>query len=186
VGWLAGLWAVAVIVELLRFPTMGSFVLLDLILRAVVWLVALASTFGVARDVSPRALRWGLPLAGALAIAPFFNWSQLSPRWWFETHRPFYDAAVANPVDEREIGVSLPLYLRWLSVDGNAQLACVDGCEGSDRATPNLFFPQWYGMHDDAGGYAYSPAREPQGMDMSGMLCQNPTDLGDGWWMCGM
>ena len=49
-----------------------------------------------------------------------------------------------------------------------------------------MFFPQWMGIPDDAGGYIWSPGASPEGVDLYGMLCQAPVNLGDGWWMCGM
>ena len=186
VGWLTGVWTMALGAELLRLPTLGSFVVLDLVVRAVIWLVALWLTFSLARDLRAPTLRWAIPLAGALAVVVFFNWSVLSPRWWFETHRLFYDAAVASSMNGREADGHLPLYLRWLSADGNVTASCL-ACDESEPAAPlPAFFPQWYGSPDDAGGYVYSPDREPEGMDMSGMTCQDPVDLGSGWWMCGM
>ncbi len=49
-----------------------------------------------------------------------------------------------------------------------------------------VFLPQWSGIPDDAGGYWYSPSESPEGWDMWGMICEEPADLGDGWWKCGM
>lgn len=53
-------------------------------------------------------------------------------------------------------------------------------------AAPLIFFPQWYGLIDDAGGFIFSPSGAPEGMNMAGMICDRPVDLGEGWWMCGM
>jgi hypothetical protein len=71
--------------------------------------------------------------------------------------------------------VRLPLLLLSLSADGRVR-----------RDADGLFFPQWFGPIDNAGGYFYSPGRAPEGADMHGTICQDPADLGGGWWVCGM
>ena len=48
-----------------------------------------------------------------------------------------------------------------------------------------LFFPQWVGVPDDAGGYVYSPV-SPEGADLYGPPCHQPHRLGGGWWTCNL
>lgn len=100
---------------------------------------------------------------------------QVAPRTWFAMHRPLFDMALATEPGNLYYGNALPLPLRFLSVEGR-----VSDQEG------RRFFPQWIGIPDDAGGYLYDPVQSPSGVDLYGMLCGNPVDLGDGWWMCGM
>lgn len=197
VGGIVAVWVVALLVECLRLPTFGAFVLLDVIIllmpggtvgvRALMWLGLLGVTFAMSRGMRRRLLRWAVPVGGLLVIVMCFNWSVIAPRWWFATHRPFYEAAVSASVDSSDYyGEPLPIPLRWLSADGNVSSQCAV-CDGGGPDAPRaLFFAQWFGIPDDAGGYAYSPDRRPAGMDMFGMACLDPVDLGDGWWMCGM
>ena len=186
-GWLAIWWMVGVCVELLRLPTLGLFIEIDVVLRAVMWLAILLVTRRRARGLASATLRSVLPLAAVLVVAYFFNWSVLAPRWWFETHRPFYSAAVSAP-SPGHIGAAQPILfpLSWLSASGitTSERAASDG--SSQPAAPLIFFPQWYGLIDDAGGFIFSPSGAPEGMNMAGMICDRPVDLGEGWWMCGM
>ncbi|AIY18568.1 hypothetical protein GUY44_22430 [Pimelobacter simplex] len=96
---------------------------------------------------------------------------------WFEAHRADFTAAVARGTrSDAYYGSRLPDDLRYLTIDGRFSV-------GDGGA---LFFPQWIAIPDDAGGYWYSPDVRPAGYDMYGMWCEDPVDLGDGWWSCGM
>jgi hypothetical protein len=168
------LWTVGVASAVLPLPFGGSWVALALS-------VALWSAIGVA---SMRLLRPLAQPAAAAAVgvtlvlaAVLLNWVAVWPQLWFQTHRLAYDAAVeVVPGGEGSYyGTELPLRWRWLTVDG--RVVDKDGA---------LFFPQWYGMPDDGGGYFWSPGASPAGEDMAGMICQRPVNLADGWWMCGM
>lgn len=115
---------------------------------------------------------WALqPTAPRLGIA-------IDHRAWFEDHRDDFDRAAAGLPDEcceAYYGDALPDDLRHLTVNGRVS-----------KLGDDLFFPQWIALVDDAGGYWYSPDDSPEGHDMYGMICEDPTDLGDGWWSCGM
>lgn len=123
-----------------------------------------------------------LAVAGAAAGLAFATSSPrmtrpLDPDAWFEEHRADFDAAV-EAVDETccegYYGTPLPDGLRHVSVDGRVS------------GTPDgLFFAQWFGIPDDAGGYWYS-GRSPLGNEMFGTFCQDPESMGGGWWKCGM
>jgi hypothetical protein len=123
-----------------------------------------------------RAVTVVATTATLLLAATLLNWNSVAPGTWFRTHRWLYDhaAATAAPGDSY-YGSALPFHLQPLSVDGRVS------AQGSA-----LFFPQWIGFPDDAGGYFYSPYESPYGFDMYGSLCETPTSLGEGWWMCGM
>jgi hypothetical protein len=124
--------------------------------------------------------RWLAVTGGAVTVllaVPLLNWSSAAPSAYFATHRALYDRAVASTAtDGSYYGARLPLALRPLSARGRVR-ATDDGM---------LFFPQWLGIPDDAGGYFWSPDRSPEGADMFGMSCQDPQDLGGGWWACGL
>lgn len=169
------LWSAAVATAVLAIPFGGTWVALALSL-------GLWSAIGVASVVLLRPLGQSAAAAAGgvtlvLAVV-FLNWVVVAPQLWFQTHRFAYEAAVeAAPGGGAGsyYGTELPLQWRWLTVDG--RVVDKDGA---------LFFPQWYGMPDDGGGYFWSPGVPPAGADMAGMLCQGPDSLGDGWWMCGM
>ena len=174
--WWPVWWLFAIAVEWSRLPTQGGWVDLDFLARALMWLTLLTLTVRAAWRSGRTWLRVTVPLAGVLVVATVFNWVQVSPRWWFATHRPFYELARHHDPGNGSTGDSLAWPLRGLTANGNASKT--DG-----GAT---FFPQWFGIPDDAGGYFWSPGESPAGEDMAGMLCQRPVDLGGGWWMCGM
>jgi hypothetical protein len=167
-------WSVGVATAVLPIPFGGSGIALALS-------IALWSAIGVAsvRLLRPVGQRVAVAAGGAtlvLAVA-LLNWVAVWPQLWFHTHRFAYDAAVeVVPHGAASYyGVELPLRWRWLTVDG--RVVDKDGA---------LYFPQWYGMPDDGGGFFWSPGDSPAGEDMAGMICQRPDNLGDGWWMCGM
>ena len=70
------------------------------------------------------------------------------------------------------------------------ELAHLSGTEDgliSIGADGSVFVPQWAGIPDDAGGYIHTPDdTSPQGWDMWGMECEDPTRLDGGWWACGL
>jgi len=173
--WLLA-WGLAIAVEWSRLPTMGGWVDLDFVARGLMWLALLTVTIRSAWRSGHHGVRVMVPLAGVLVVITLFNWVQLSPRWWFATHRPFYELARHHDPDHGLYGSSLPVPLRGLTANGSS----------SDSSARGTFFPQWFGLPDDAGGYFWSPEASPEGEDMAGLLCQRPVDLGGGWWMCGM
>jgi hypothetical protein len=124
--------------------------------------------------------RWWLAVGGVvvtmLLAVPLYNWSAAAPAAYFEVHRPLYErAARTAQTDDSVAFVDLPFALRPLSAMGSVR----------DQGGM-MFFPQWYGFADNAGGYFYAPERSPEGSDMHGQICVDPRDLGDGWWACGM
>ena len=57
----------------------------------------------------------------------------------------------------------------------------------SVREGGSIFFPQWSGIPDDAGGYWYLPGDgSPEGWDMWGMTCTRPLSIEPHWWSCGI
>lgn len=174
VGGTVALWLLALaVVWSGRVFFLGT--LVGMVVSAVAWVVVLGAVVGLG-ILSGR--RWAL-VGGVgvtlLLCAATFNWSAVAPRAWFELHRPLYDHAVqSTQTDDSYYGASLPLALRPLSANG--RVADQEGV---------LVFPQWLGIPDDAGGYVWSPDRRPE-VDMFGYWCDQPVDLGDGWWMCAM
>ncbi|HVK28090.1 MAG TPA: hypothetical protein VM575_07100 [Nocardioides sp.] len=149
------------------------------------WIILVPAGAGVAwwawRHVLAGLVTLGL--LGGLAVwalqptAPRLGFI-LGQQAWFEHHRADFTRAAADlPEDccNAYYGDRLPDGLRHLTIDGRVS-----------RHEGDLFFPQWIALVDDAGGYWYSPDGSPEGHDMYGMICEDPTDLGDGWWSCGM
>ena len=170
---LSVMWVAAAVIEFARLPLIGNMTGLDVAARGIMWLALMTTTIWLARLLSGRWAQVLLPGVGILVIVLIYNWSLLSPRAWFYTHRPLYDLARSSEPGEGFYGRSLPFYLRPLTATGESS--------GDPR-----FFPQWIGIPDDAGGYIWSPEGSPDGEDMYGMICSGAVDLGDGWWMCGM
>lgn len=117
---------------------------------------------------------WAAAAAATVTILVLFNWSAVSPKWWFTTHKPLYEHARTIDPGPGRYGSRLPLWLGPLSADGRSS--------GTARGR---FLPQWID-DDGAGGYIYSPHRSPAGADLYGTRCRGPVDLGDGWWTCGL
>ncbi|WP_299931679.1 hypothetical protein [uncultured Nocardioides sp.] len=170
----AALWSVGVASALVPVPFGGTYVALAL--SVALWLALAAGSRALLRPLGDRAGTVVGVLTLVLAL-PLLNWVSVAPQLWFQAHRPAYDAAleVSPGAGDGYYGTDLPPEWRWLSVDG--RIVEKDGM---------LFFPQWYGIPDDGGGYFHSRTGSPAGTDMAGMLCRAPVNLGDGWWMCGM
>ncbi|MCV7314640.1 hypothetical protein H7J77_03645 [Mycolicibacillus parakoreensis] len=132
----------------------------------------------VAVAVAARRRTWRrVVIAAAMVIASVVvnpGW-MVAPRACFLLHRPLFTRALHVDPGQDYYGRQLPTHLRMLTVEG--KVVQRDGTR---------FFPQWIGIPDDAGGYLYSPQRSPRGVDLFGMICTHPVDLGDGWWMCGL
>ncbi len=100
----------------------------------------------------------------------------------FDRDREGLDAVVAwveGTKHESEYYTELPEDLAHLSANEDGLISI--GSDGS------VFVPQWASIPDDAGGYIYTPNdTSPQGWDMWGMECEDPTRLDGGWWACGM
>lgn len=101
------------------------------------------------------------------------------PQAWFEEHRAGFEEAASWArgrccVDQLS-GVTLPVHLRHLSDDEKVYV-------GEGR----VFFPQWFGIPDDAGGFWHSADGEPGPMESFGTPCTVPERLGDGWSSCGL
>ncbi|MBD3927338.1 hypothetical protein IEZ26_22135 [Nocardioides cavernae] len=167
------LWAVGVASAFVPLLFGGTYI--SLALSVALWLALAAGCRALLRPLGDRVGTVAAMLTLVLAV-PLLNWVSVAPKLWFQTHRLAYGAAAeSSGAGNGYYGTDLPLQWRWLTVDGRV----VDK-EGA------LFFPQWYGMPDDGGGYFYSRSGSPAGADMAGMLCQAPVNFGDGWWMCGM
>ncbi|MCL1870577.1 MAG: hypothetical protein FWF90_09235 [Promicromonosporaceae bacterium] len=117
----------------------------------------------------------GLVVAVGAPQAPYPG-----PRALFDSMRPQLDAIttlpdVAGPVSPRH-DVPLPRGLSAVAVFGYVSS---DGVGG-------VFVPQWAALVDDAGGFWFTPGTSPDGRDMWGMTCTDPTRLDGDWWTCGM
>ncbi|MDO9456926.1 hypothetical protein [Nocardioides sp.] len=167
-------WALAIVTVLLPLPFVGTYV--GLAASVVSWFCLVSAGF-VLGLVGGR--RWVTATTTGLTVvlaAGLLNWCSVAPEAWFDSHRSLYEQAVEDlEPDNSYDGALLPMLWRPLSVTGRVQ------ARGS-----MLFFPQWQGIPDDAGGYFHAPDGSPAGTDMSGMICQDPVALGDDWWMCGM
>lgn len=142
----------------------------------VVSLLAIGVTVGIAAAARRRSVTVLATVVTPVVLLLMLNWSQFAPRLWFATHRPLYDlAAQIMPISDEYYGVALPLPLQHLTATGSV----------SSPDHEAQFYPLWLGIPDDAGGYFYSPNRSPEGLDMYGMICREPVDLGGGWWLCG-
>jgi hypothetical protein len=117
-----------------------------------------------------------VPVVVVLTVLVNPGWI-VAPRTWFMMHRPLFDAALETDPGAEYYGTKLPLPLRFLTADGRVSDEDQDG---------SLFFVQWFGIPDDAGGYIFSPGKSPEGKPLYGLWCKDPVDLGDGWWMCGL
>lgn len=152
------------------------------------------------------AAKWILPLAGVAALV-LLVWLavRVARRWWitaliiivgviaifeapparlgarelFDVMRPQLDEVATLPVvktGEAQYNVDLPGHLSGVAVNGSIS---TDGAGA-------VFVPLWTGIPDDAGGYWYTPGESPAGRDMSGMVCEDPTQLDGDWWLCGV
>jgi hypothetical protein len=164
--------------------------------RPALWILDLALVpamvlmlFGGLATMMLAVVKLRLRVRGAVVLVPVILATVLVspgyrvfPRAYFALHRPLFEIARQNPPGADYYGNPLPLPLRFLSANGNVSRVIGDGRDVSDIR----FFPQWVGIPDDAGGYLYSPAGSPAGVDMYGMVCREPVDLGGDWWMCGI
>ncbi|MCL2543482.1 MAG: hypothetical protein FWE71_13640 [Nocardioidaceae bacterium] len=171
-----GIWVCGIATATLPIPFGGT--QLSLVVSAVFWLIMIGATwlFGCLLGRPSRLLSTTITLALCVVL---LNWCAAAPRAWFEVHRKAFEAGVHAMPPSGADRSRLPIALMWLTVDGDTE-----GEEAGSHIA--WFFPQWEGMPDDAGGYFYSPDRSPDGLDMRGMICRAPIDLGSGWWMCGM
>lgn len=168
------LWLSAVWVAVLPIPYVGT--LLGLAFGVLSWVLIVTAVILLGLVGRRRWLTLSTTGLTVALAAVLLNWSSVAPEAWFRTHRALFDQAVATfEPDDSYYGAELPVALRPLSANGRVR-SDADG----------LFFPQWLGMPDDAGGYFYAPDSSPEGADMFGFSCRDPIDLGHGWWVCGM
>lgn len=175
VGGIAVLWLLAIGAVWVSPFFIGA--PLGLIMAGIAWVMVLIVVAVLGVVVARRVGVTVGGVVGTLVLAALLlNWSAVAPAAYFETHRALFDrAATSAHPDDSYYGSRLPLALRPLSAGGRVS--------GEEEM---LFFPQWMGIPDDAGGYFWSPHRSPEGADMYGMVCTDPADLGDGWWACGL
>lgn len=168
------LWAAAIGLALLPIPFVGSLVGLAFGVASWIAIVALVVVLGlVGRN---RWVTLSTLVATFVLAAVLLNWSSAAPAAYFQSHRALFEHAASTlEPDDTYQGAELPLHLRTLSASGRVR---------SDES--GYFFPQWFGFPDNAGGYFYAPENSPKGSEMYGAICQDPDDLGDGWWACGM
>lgn len=179
VVWSVTLWIIVVVAWYFRF-SLWFFDLPVLVVKYLLVAAAVAVTVRAAR----LALRRPVLMAAVIVVATFsltfVGWWQLAPRVWFAVHWPLFEvsrAVIDDPTTDY-YGAPLPFPLRFLSQTGTVSAVQAGGTDG-------LFFPQWVGIPDDAGGYLYSPV-SPEGADLYGSICTHPQRLGAGWWMCNL
>jgi hypothetical protein len=151
------------------------------IVRSVGVILALGILVWLAvRLVRPRWV--AVPAVGVAALAALWAPSLPYPgaQALFASMRPHLDEIRALPVvtqpDSGTRHVDLPRPLKPIAVDGHVS---TDGAGG-------VFVPQWAALVDDAGGFWFTPGTSPEGRDMRGMTCHEPTRLDGDWWVCGM
>lgn len=171
---IVALWAGVVFVEFSRLP-FGTNGPVDLIVRAMLWGSVLILSLRWTRNTEHAWPTWVAALVGMLAIVLCFNWSALSPRWWFLLHKPLYEVARDTDQVSGVWGKGLPAWLRPLTANGRVS--------GPRHAR---FFPQVLVGTDNHGGYFYAPKKSPAKRDMIGVACTDPIEYGDGWWSCGL
>lgn len=117
------------------------------------------------------------PLALVLAVYLLEGPPYYGPRVTFDVIRPELEQALVlvGDVPTGYPGEQLPSRYQALTHHGRVQVS------GS-----YVFFPQWAGIPDDAGGFFHSTSGSPEGQDMWGMTCEAPLRLDDAWWSCGM
>ena len=131
--------------------------------------------------------RWWLALVVALptslmiipAIAVPYPGAQIA----FDAWRPALVQIASSPKDSPASGMVEDYYGTPLppSFAPFTALGTVD-----HRADGSIFFAEWSGVPDDAGGYWYTATGSPKGRDMWGMTCSDPLELEPHWWACGM
>lgn len=156
--WRPSLW----VLDVFAVPLMAA-------LYGIGFLLVAVAVLGMRRWAMALTL---LPLL-ALSIVVVNPSYRVAPQAYFTVHRPLFDVALGTDPGTDYYGADLPVPLRFLTADG--KVSDVDGFR---------FFPQWIGIPDDAGGYLYHPHASPAGVDLYGRLCDEPVELGDGWWMC--
>jgi hypothetical protein len=86
--------------------------------------------------------------------------------------------AFGDPSGWNYYGTPLPRPYRHLSVNGN-----IASLGTADDGSAVLFIPVWFGIPDDAGGFAHSTSSTPpSGLDVYGDRADFRFQLGDGWW----
>lgn len=181
------LWLVGIGSALMPIPLLSGSII-SLTFSVVLWASIIAATVVVGLLLANRWIAAIGGIGSVLLCALLLNWVAVAPEAWFDVHRSQFEAAAQIdplPAADDYYGELLPLHQRWLTVDGrvSAGRCFPDSCTDPEGA---LFFAQWAGFPDDAGGYIYLPTGRPEGIDMWSMACTEPTDLGGGWWMCGM
>ena len=168
------LWFVAAAATTLPITPVGS--LFGLAFGILSWIAIVATVVALGVVGGHRWLTLTTTALTLVLAAVLLNWSSAAPQAWFRAHRALYDhvARTFEP-DTSYYGSELPVWLRPLTANGRVR-----------RDESGLFFPQWLGFPDNAGGYFYAPDRAPEGADMLGAICHGPEDLGGGWWVCGM
>ena len=168
-------WAIGFWWHLVRPPSMWILDLAIIPFTAVVYVFAFVMS--ILAVVASRRLVVLLTVAPVIVVLTALvnpMW-RVAPRTWFMVHRPLFDLALETDPGTDYYGNELPAPLRFLTADGRVS---------NDNG--NIFFAQWLGIPDDAGGYIYNPGQSPEGADLYGLFCQDPVDLGGGWWMCGL
>lgn len=170
------LWGVSMLHSFLRL----NMWILDLVIVPIAWICFVLGFVlvltGFIRGGAAGLLGVVIVPVMVAVTAVIGAWWWIAPQTWFSVHRGLYEQARTVDIGDDYYGY-LPVHLRFLTERG---LVSKSGNDGT------IFFPQWTGIPDDAGGYFYSPSGSPKGRDMYGMGCTAPVSLGDDWWMCGM
>jgi len=190
-SWLiltARLWMVPLAQWHLTPPLVSALIVRppNLFVIALLYLLLLIGV-GIAVGAAPRH-KWLASVIGVVAAVTAFASFTPMGFWWsgevyFQAHRDEF-AALAEHFDSpaftedpeaREYyGAALPPLLALVSSDGRASY---DGAA--------TFVPVWQGIPGDAGGFFYSRT-SPQDYDMYGLICDQPEQVAENWWACGM
>jgi len=158
----------------------------NLLVIALLYLLLLIDV-GIAVGTAPRR-KWLASTVGLVAAVTAFASFTPTGYWWsgevyYQAHRDEFAALAAhfdspafkeNPEAREYYGATLPPLLALVSADGRASY---DGAA--------TFVPVWFGIPDDAGGFFYSRT-SPQDYDMYGLICDQPEQVAESWWACGM
>ncbi|MEV0731449.1 hypothetical protein [Polymorphospora sp. NPDC050346] len=186
-------WGSVIWVERRNVPNVSLLMHIGPAVEMAVWLAALVLTgWLLARLATALRSAWASWVAAVVAAAlstlcvHLTNWAVYDPKTYYAVHRYSFDAVAAG-VRAGSIGTSddyygepLPWHLRDLSTDGRASVA------GDQDGEPVVFLPQWLGLPDDAGGYAYLAGEPRPDLEVNlygaRAYLAGGIRLGNGWW----
>ncbi|MBS4104721.1 hypothetical protein, partial [Tsukamurella paurometabola] len=137
------LWGVSMLHSYLRL----NLWILDLVIVPIAW-TCFVTGFAL---VVIGFVRGGLAGLAGLIVVPVMiavtamigAWWWIAPQSWFSVHRALYERARTVDIGD-DYYAYLPIHLRFLTERGLVSRSGTDG---------TIFFPQWTGIPDDAGGF---------------------------------